>query len=201
MRKKVYNPFAYLDSINDLELIKQLEEQSMDKTIMPIFWKAYKAALTNDLPEIERARNRLRCRWIANMFAASIPVTKNIKKFRTPHGLRGMAISRYAKIEKGCTIFQNVTIGSNTIIGSKGAGFPSIGENVFIGAGAAIIGNVKIGKNVRIGANCIVTEDVPDNSIVVLERPKIIQRNYELDNSFVPAKEFKKWFDEQQKNK
>lgn len=42
-----------------------------------------------------------------------------------------------------------------------------IGDNVFIGAGTKIIGAVKIGNNVIIGQNCVITKDVPDNSIVV----------------------------------
>lgn len=43
-----------------------------------------------------------------------------------------------------------------------------------IGAGAKIIGKVKIGSNVKIGANCIVVEDIPDNATVVMHKPRII---------------------------
>ncbi|MDR2798933.1 MAG: serine O-acetyltransferase, partial [Treponema sp.] len=42
-----------------------------------------------------------------------------------------------------------------------------IGDNVEIGAGAIIIGNIKIGNNVMIGANAVVTKDVPDDCTVV----------------------------------
>lgn len=45
---------------------------------------------------------------------------------------------------------------------------------MYIGAGAKLIGNIKIGDNVKIGANCIVVEDVPDGSTVVMEKPRII---------------------------
>ena len=44
---------------------------------------------------------------------------------------------------------------------------PHIGDNVFIGAGAKILGDIKIGNNVKIGANAVVTKDVPDNCTVV----------------------------------
>jgi serine O-acetyltransferase len=47
---------------------------------------------------------------------------------------------------------------------------------VFIGAGAKIIGNIKIGNNVRIGASCVVVEDIPDNCTVVMHKPRIIQK-------------------------
>lgn len=47
---------------------------------------------------------------------------------------------------------------------------------MYIGPGAKIFGNIKIGNNARIGANAIVFEDVPDNSTVVLPKPRIIQK-------------------------
>lgn len=46
-------------------------------------------------------------------------------------------------------------------------GAATIGNNVFIGAGTKIIGNITIGDNVIIGQNCVITKDVPSNSIVV----------------------------------
>lgn len=93
-------------------------------------------------------------------------------KFATPphlpHGLNGIIISHNAIIGKNATIFHQVTIGE----GKNGA--PIIGDNVLIGAGAKIIGNIKIGNNVRIGAGCVVSCDIPDNCTVVLEKPRII---------------------------
>ena len=64
-------------------------------------------------------------------------------------------------------------------------GFPEIGDNCYIGAGAKIIGNVKIGNNVRIGANCVVVKDLPTNATCVLEKPRIITHLEKRDNSFV----------------
>ena len=52
------------------------------------------------------------------------------------------------------------------------SGAPVIGDNVYIGAGAKIIGGVRIGNNVRIGAGCVVVEDVPDNCTVVMPKPR-----------------------------
>lgn len=81
-----------------------------------------------------------------------------------PH-ISGIVISYFAEIGNGCTIYQQVTIGQESI-GHKGQA-PTIGNNVYIGAGAKIIGSIKIGNNVKIGANAVVTKDVPDNSTVV----------------------------------
>jgi serine O-acetyltransferase len=113
-----------------------------------------------------------------------IPIIENINPFITPHGLFGIYISFGAKVGKNCVIFNNVTIGSNTLNDSKGYGAPTIGNNVYIGTGAKIIGNVKIGNNVRIGANCVVTENVPANSTVVLPHSRIIKKNKKQNNKY-----------------
>lgn len=91
------------------------------------------------------------------------------------HGLKGIVIAGGAQIGKNCFISHQVTIGR-----SRG-GVPIIGDDVYIGPGAKIFGNIKIGNHVRIGANCVVFEDVPDNATIVLQNPKIIIKdpNYE----------------------
>lgn len=101
-----------------------------------------------------------------------------------PHGISGVFISNSASIGKNVIIYQHVTIGSNTVKGSKGFGAPTIKDGVLIGAGAKIIGNVTIGENARIGAGCIVTRDVPANSVVVMPQPRIIVKEG-LQNQFV----------------
>ncbi|MHA5067737.1 serine acetyltransferase [Cetobacterium somerae] len=96
-------------------------------------------------------------------------------KINFPHQLYGVFISDKAKIGNQCTIFHQVTIGSNFLeIKRETLGAPEIGDNVYIGAGAKIIGNIKIGNNVKIGANCVVVNDIPNNSTVVLNKPRII---------------------------
>lgn len=101
-----------------------------------------------------------------------------------PHGLNGIHISDAATIGEGCVILQQVTIGSNTTKGSKHFGSPTIGKHVFIGAGAKIIGNVRVGDNCRIGANCVVVKDMPDNSTAILRNIDIIIHDISRDNSF-----------------
>ncbi len=122
---------------------------------------------------------------------ASIPITDRIRTFQTPHGLSGIFISAGARVGNGCTIFQQVTIGSNTMRGSKKCGAPVIGERVYIGAGAKIIGGITVGNDVRIGANCIVTEDIPANSTVVMDKPRIITYDTPRDNTFVEWDKYK----------
>lgn len=59
---------------------------------------------------------------------------------------------------------QQVTIGQKT---PENAGVPTIGDDVYIGAGAKILGAIYIGCNVTVGANAVVTKDVPDWSTIV----------------------------------
>ena len=84
-----------------------------------------------------------------------------------PHGYTGIYISGGATLGENCVIFQQVTIGSDSLADSKKAGSPTIGNNCYIGAGAKIIGNIVVGDNCRIGANAVVYKDVPDNCTVV----------------------------------
>lgn len=65
-------------------------------------------------------------------------------------------------IGEGTIIYQNVTLG-----GYKGQYGPTIGKNCIIGAGAVVLGEVKIGDNVKIGANAVVLKDIPDDCTVV----------------------------------
>lgn len=88
-----------------------------------------------------------------------------------PHGLNGIIVSRKCKIGKNVTILHQVTIGTK-ITTEKSCNeldvlAPVIGDNVYIGAGAKIIGNITIGNNVLIGANAVVTKNVPDNCTAV----------------------------------
>lgn len=106
-----------------------------------------------------------------------------------PHGLMGIFISNSARIGKGCVIFQQVTIGSNTLKDSKNFGAPHIGDNVYIGSGAKIIGAVKIGNNCRIGANAIIVKDMPDNSVAIMRGLEVVVKTEVLDNKYVANRE------------
>ena len=78
----------------------------------------------------------------------------------------GVTISPQAVIGNNCSISQGVTIG----ISGQGdkSGAPTIGDNVYIAAGAKVFGKITIGNNVKIGANAVIYKDLPDNVIAVL---------------------------------
>lgn len=79
-----------------------------------------------------------------------------------------LAISSDAKIGKNCHIFGDVTIGVKDNSGSKA---PIIGDNVTIGAGARIIGPIKIANNCKIGANAVVTHSVLEEGKTIIGIP------------------------------
>lgn len=73
------------------------------------------------------------------------------------------------------TVHQGVTLGR--AFGGKKAGCPTIGDNVICFPGAKIIGKVYVGNNVIIGANAVVTNDIPDNCVVVGVPAKIVSKD------------------------
>jgi len=77
-----------------------------------------------------------------------------------------------SKVRGGC----NITIESGVVIGDEKGKAPVLGDNVFIGAGAKIIGGITVGSNVKIGANAVVVKDVPDNVTVVGIPAKVINK-------------------------
>ena len=89
----------------------------------------------------------------------------------------GLAIHHFGGIiiNNGATIGNDLDIRQGVTIGNNAKGCPIIGNNVYIGAGAKIIGNVLIGNNVTIGANAVVTKDIPDNSVCVGVPAKVIK--------------------------
>lgn len=88
------------------------------------------------------------------------------------YGGLGVVIHSRAVIGDFCHIDQNVTIGGT----SKKYEVPVIGDYVYIGAGAVILGPVTIGSNVVIGANAVVVKDIPDGCVVAGVPARILKR-------------------------
>lgn len=80
------------------------------------------------------------------------------------HGM-GIVIGETSIIGDNVTIFHGVTLGGTGK--DKGKRHPTIEDNVIIGCGAKILGNIIIGNNSKIGANAVILKDVPPNSTVV----------------------------------
>ena len=91
-----------------------------------------------------------------------------------PH-FGGIVVNPTAVIGKNCYLSHNVLIGK--VHAGKRAGVPIIGDDVFIGTGAVILGNVKIGNNAAIGVNSVVIDDVPNNAFVAGAPAKVRNLN------------------------
>ena len=97
-------------------------------------------------------------------FGISIPFNTKIGAgFYIGH-FSGIIVSPDCIIGKNCNISQGVTLGQTNRGDKKGS--PVIGNNVYIGPGAKLIGRIYIGDNVAIGANSVVTKDVESNAVV-----------------------------------
>jgi len=80
------------------------------------------------------------------------------------HGM-GVVIGETAIIGDNVLLYQGVTLGGTGI--EKGKRHPTIGNNVVIGAGAKVLGNITVGDNSYIGANAVIINNIPANSTVV----------------------------------
>jgi len=90
------------------------------------------------------------------------------------HGM-GVVIGETATVGNDVTLYQGVTLGGTGK--EHGKRHPTIGDNVVVGGGAKILGNITVGNNCRVGAGSVVTRDVPDDSTIVGVPGHIIFRN------------------------
>lgn len=100
-------------------------------------------------------------RWIEITTGISIPARCKIGKGFRIHHFGGIIFHPSVEMGENCTIYQGVTIGDR---GGWG-GAARVGNNVMIGAGAKVIGEIAIGDNCVIGANVVVTGDMPANTV------------------------------------
>lgn len=115
--------------------------------------------------------------WVKGMpMLAKVIKNRNIKKHGCDIGFStkigpGFAIGHPVGvvISGGAEIGENFTVMSCVTIGAKGlndGGAPKIGDNVYIGTGAKVLGKISIGNNSCVGANSVVTHDVDENTVV-----------------------------------
>lgn len=86
------------------------------------------------------------------------------KRLFIDHGM-GVVIGETAVIGDDCLIYHQVTLGGMSAKDEKR--HPTLGNNVMVGTGAKVLGNIHIGDNVKIGANCIVIKDVEAGKTII----------------------------------
>lgn len=97
------------------------------------------------------------------------------KNFRIDH-FGDIIISGFAEFGDNCVIRNGVTVGLRRVNEPVA---PKIGNNVDIGSGARVLGDITIGDNVAIGANAVVLQNIPPNSIAAGVPARVIPRKYQ----------------------
>ncbi len=150
---------------------------------------AYRVAhwlLGKGVPFIPRAISQL-ARWLTGIEIH--PAAKIGTGFFIDHGM-GVVIGETAEIGDYVTLFQGVTLGGTGK--ERGKRHPTLGNHVVVGAGAKILGGIKIGDNVKVGANSVVLKSVPPNSTVTGVPARIIKMEGErvpeatMDHANIP---------------
>jgi serine O-acetyltransferase len=91
------------------------------------------------------------------------PAAKIGRRFFIDHGM-GVVIGATAVVGDDVMIYHDVTLGARGI--GSGKRHPTIGNNVVIGAGARVLGDIKVGEGAKISANMVVTKEVPAKTSV-----------------------------------
>jgi len=124
------------------------------------------------VPFIPRAVSHL-ARWLTGIEIH--PGAKIGTGFFIDHGM-GVVIGETAEIGDYVTLFQGVTLGGTGK--ERGKRHPTLGNHVVVGAGAKILGGIRIGDNVKIGANSVVLKSVPANSTVIGVPARVIKAEW-----------------------
>ncbi len=139
-----------------------------------MFWLRL-AAMTRTsggLWRVAHAVARLMHRRLRFKFGISIPYTTQIGPgFYIGH-FGGIVINEAVRIGRNCNISHGVTIGQ-TNRGQR-RGVPEIGEGVYLGPGAVLVGAICIGNGCAVGANAVVTRDLCDNAVAVGNPARVI---------------------------
>lgn len=96
----------------------------------------------------------------------------------------GVVIGETAEVGDDVVIFHGVTLGGVAMV--KGKRHPTVGNHVMVGAGAKVLGPIRIGDGAKIGANAVVTKEVPDCAVAIgvpatiRENPRKVEADDEL---------------------
>lgn len=118
-------------------------------------------------------------RWLStlNRFLTGIeihPSARIGRGFFIDHGM-GVVIGETAEVGENCTLYQGVTLGGTSL--SRGKRHPTLGNNVTVGVGAAVLGAITIGDNAKIGGGSVVVRDVPANATAVGVPARIVMKD------------------------
>jgi len=107
------------------------------------------------------------------------------RRFFIDHGM-GVVIGETSEIGDDVLLYQNVTLGGTGK--ERGKRHPTIGNNVVIGTGAKVLGNIFVGNFVKVGAGSVVIRSVPDNSTVIGIPGRIVRARLDANDNLEHGK-------------
>lgn len=171
------NTAIQTDILADLEAYFDRDYACESYLEIVLFFRGFQAVTTYRIANLLMKKGKtLTAKYFQNkifdMYGMDIhPKSKIGKGVVIDHGI-GIVIGETAEVGDNAFIFHNVTLGGRGY--ESGDRHPKVKKNVFIGAGATILGNIEINENVNIAAGSVVVADVPANKTVAGVPAKVI---------------------------
>ncbi len=164
----------------DIAAIRERDPAAMSN--FEVFWlyNGYKAIRSHRRANfLQRHGLRLLARWESQRCVRRTgieihPAAKIGRRFFIDHGT-GVVIGETTEIGDDCTLYQGVTLGGTGK--DTGKRHPTLGDHVMVGAGAKVLGPIRIGNNVQIAAGAVVLTDIPDNCTAVGIPARVVRRD------------------------
>ncbi len=164
----------------DIAAIRERDPAAMSD--LEVFWlyNGYKAIRSHRRANfLQRHGLRLLARWESQRCVRRTgieihPAVKIGRRFFIDHGT-GVVIGETTEIGDDCTLYQGVTLGGTGK--DTGKRHPTLGDHVMVGAGAKVLGPIRIGNNVQIAAGAVVLTDIPDNCTAVGIPARVVRRD------------------------
>ncbi len=177
----------------DVATIRERDPAASSAAEVIFLYNGFKAVRSHRLANrLYRRGHRFLARWVSQrcLRRTNIEIHPGAtigRRLFIDHGT-GVVIGETTEIGDACTIYQGVTLGGTGK--DRGKRHPTIGNNVMIGAGAKVLGPIRIGDNARIAAGAVVLMDIPENCTAVGVPARIARRNGvrvpELDQIHIP---------------
>lgn len=184
----MFNKYRY-----EIDFIKQRDPAARSDIEIYLLYKGFKALRYYRRAHKHQLNGRFFiARWLSERakFKTGIEIHPGAtigKGFFIDHGT-GVVVGETTEIGDNCVLYQGVTLGGTGK--DTGKRHPTLGNNVMVGAGAKVLGPVKIGNNVKIAAGAVVLTDIPDDCTAVGVPARIVRRAgkpvSELDQIHIP---------------
>ncbi len=181
----------------DIDTVRQRDPAARSKLEIALAYSGLHAVWVYRIAHgLWRRRSRISARILSQLsrFFTGVEIHPGAvigRRFFIDHGM-GVVIGETAVVGDDVTLYHGVTLGGTSL--NKGKRHPDLGDRVTVGAGAKVLGNIKIGSDSRIGANAVVVKSVPENSVVVGIPGQVVRKAHlhregdspDLDHTLLP---------------